>query len=113
LQDPAAPSLVAFGVLALVGFVVIVLGWHAAAGSRFVAEQVPVVVSGGAVGLAVVLVGAVLAAVQIGRRLAAAERVQAEQLIDEAARLLMALTADPEVAVTRRSPDSAAAGADA
>jgi hypothetical protein len=48
-------------------------------------------VSGGFAGLALVLVGAGLASVQAGRRLAAAERADTEAVIEEAVGILEAL----------------------
>jgi hypothetical protein len=94
LQDPAAPSLLLFAGLALAGLVVIVIAGNVAGRSLFVAYQTPALVSGGVGGLAMVLFGAGLANVQVGRRYAAAERVATEALIDEAAALLAAVTAD-------------------
>ncbi len=96
LQDPAAPSIAAFMLLALVGFATIVLGWRAVARTRIIPVQIPAAISGGAIGLAIVLIGIGLASVQVGRRLAAAERAQTEQLIEEAAGLLDALTEQPQ-----------------
>lgn len=88
LQDPAAPSLLLFGTLAVLGFVAIGIGWKVAARTLFVPSQVPALVSGGLAGIALVLVGAGLASVQTGRRLAASERAQTELVLDEATRLL-------------------------
>ena len=92
LQDPAAPSLLMFAGVVVAGFVAIGLGWRVAARTLFVPAQLPALVSGGFAGLALILVGAGLANVQTGRRLAAAERARTEALLDEATLLLETLT---------------------
>lgn len=90
LRDPVAPSLLLFAALVVAGFVGIAIGWKVAARTLFVPFQTPALVSGALGGLALVLLGAGLASIQVGRRLAAAERVQTEALLDEAAALLAA-----------------------
>jgi hypothetical protein len=87
-RDPAAPSLLLYGCLVVGGFVAIALGWRVAARTLFVYFQVPALVSGGVGGLALIVIGSGLAATQVGRRLAAAERAETEDLLDEAASLL-------------------------
>jgi hypothetical protein len=87
-RDPAAPSLVLYVCLVVGGFVAIGLGWRAAARTLFVPFQVPALVSGGIGGVALIVLGAGLAATQVGRRLAAQERAETEDLLDEAAALL-------------------------
>ena len=91
ISDPVVPSMVLFGAIAVTGLVAIGAGWSVAARTMYVALQVPAVVSGGLAGLALVFIGAGLATVQVGRRLAADERVQTERVLDEATRLLEAL----------------------
>jgi len=93
LRDPAAPSLMFFAAVVIGGFAAIYAGWVVAARTLTVAFQIPALVSGGMVGLALVAVGAGLASVQIGRRLAAAERVATEALLDEAHALVEAFRA--------------------
>ena len=90
LKDPAAPSLLLFAGLILSGFVAIGVGWKVAARTLLVPFQTPALVSGAMGGLALVLVGAVLASVQISRRCAAQERAETEALLDEAAALVEA-----------------------
>ena len=51
--------LVGFGLIA-VGLVLVALGWYGASGTALVAEQIPYAVSGGAGGLALIVVGAAL-----------------------------------------------------
>ncbi|HUR51642.1 MAG TPA: hypothetical protein VMZ11_05925 [Mycobacteriales bacterium] len=87
-RDPAAPSLLLFGAMVLGGFVAIGLGWRAAARTLFVPFQVPALLSGGVGGLALIVLGAGLASTQVGRRLAAQERAETEDLLDEAAALM-------------------------
>jgi hypothetical protein len=87
-RDPAAPSLLLYAALVVGGFVAIGLGWRAAARTLIVPFQVPALVSGGIGGLALIVLGAGLAATQVGRRLAAAERAETEDLLDEAAAVL-------------------------
>jgi hypothetical protein len=86
-----APSLLVFGALVAAGFLAIGLGWKVAARTLFVPFQVPAVVSGGLGGLALVVLGAGLSTIQVGRRLAAQERAETEDLLDEAAGLMDAM----------------------
>ena len=90
-RDPAAPSIGLFAGLVIGGFVAIVLGWRVAARTLFVPFQVPAVVSGALGGLALIAIGAAFVNIQAGRRLAAAERVETEELLDEAHALVAAM----------------------
>ncbi|MCW2671935.1 MAG: hypothetical protein JWP14_524 [Frankiales bacterium] len=90
-DDPATPSLLVFGGMVLVGFLAIGLGWRVAARTLDVAAQVPALVSGAVGGLALVLIGAVLANVQVGRRLAAQERGELADVIAETTALVDAV----------------------
>jgi hypothetical protein len=80
-----------FGAMILAGFVGIALGWKVAARTLIVPFQVPAMVSGGLGGLALIILGAGLASIQVGRRLAAEERAETEDLLDEAAALMDAM----------------------
>lgn len=91
LRDPAASSLLMFAGMVIAGFVVIVVGYKYAAATLVVGRQMPALVSGGMGGLALILLGAGLANVQVGRRLAAIERTETEDLLDEASALVDAL----------------------
>jgi hypothetical protein len=91
LRDPAAPSLLLFAGIVVSGFVAIGIGWRVAARTLVVPFQTPALVSGAMGGLSLILVGCALASIQAGRRLAAAERVETETLLDEAAALLETL----------------------
>ena len=90
-RDPLAPSLLLFGGIVLTGFVAIAIGWKVAARTLIVPFQVPAMVSGGLGGLALIILGAGLASIQVGRRLAAEERAETEDLLDEAASLMDAM----------------------
>ena len=90
-RDPLAPSLGVFVGLVVAGFIGIALGWRVAARTLIVPFQVPALVSGAMGGFALIILGAGLANVQVGRRLAAQERAETEDLLDEAAALLDAL----------------------
>jgi hypothetical protein len=89
-QDPAAPSLALFAGVVVAGFVVMAIGWKVAARTLFVPAQVPALVSGGLVGLTLVLIGAAFVTVQTDRRHAALERSQTEDVLDEATALVEA-----------------------
>ena len=90
LKDPAAPSLLLFLGVVVGGFVAIAIGWKVAARTLFVPSQIPALVSGGLTGVALVLIGAAFVTVQADRRLAALERAQTEDLLDEASALVEA-----------------------
>lgn len=47
-------------ILPVVGLVLIVLGWWGASGTSFVAEQIPFLITGGALGLALIVIGGAL-----------------------------------------------------
>jgi hypothetical protein len=91
LVHPLAPSLLLFAGLIVGGFAAIGIGWKVAARTLFVPFQTPALVSGAMGGLALVLVGVILANIQADRWLNAGERAETEELLDEAAALLDAL----------------------
>lgn len=90
-RDPLTSSYALFGLLVIGGFVGIALGWKVAARTLLVPFQVPALVSGAMGGLALIVLGAGLATIQTSRRLAAAERAETEDLLDEAAALMDAM----------------------
>lgn len=90
-KDPIVPSLTLFAGLVLGGFVAIGLGWRVAARTLIVPYQVPALVSGAMGGFALIALGAGLATIQTERRLAAQERAETEDVLDEAAALVDAL----------------------
>jgi len=90
-RDPLAPSMSLFAGIVVTGFVGIALGWKVAARTLVVPFQVPALVSGAMGGLALIVLGTGLASIQVGRRLAAQERAETEDLLDEAAALMDAM----------------------
>ena len=90
-RDPLAPSMTLFVGIVVTGFVGIALGWKVAARTLVVPFQVPALVSGAMGGLALIVLGTGLASIQVGRRLAAQERAETEDLLDEAAALMDAM----------------------
>lgn len=84
LKDPLAPSMATFLGLVAAGFLAITSATRTVRGTVLVAFQVPAVISGGLGGLALIVLGAGLANAQIGRRLAAQERLSSEAVLGEA-----------------------------
>ena len=64
------------------GFVFIFFGWNGAAGKDYVQGQIPYVISGGLIGLALVLCGLTVVLVQAIRRDATELKQKLDQLID-------------------------------
>jgi hypothetical protein len=91
-RDPAAPSFLLFAALVMTGLGACVAGWRVAARTDVVAFQIPALVSGGLGGIALVVLGAGVANIQAGRRMAAAERAETDALIEELASLVDAVT---------------------
>lgn len=67
-RDPALPGMLLGLVLVVAGFVVAILAGIGAAGVAAVALQTPYLVSGGLGGVALVVIGALVAAIQAERR---------------------------------------------
>ncbi len=67
-------------VLAGIGVALIVIGWGGLASETVVALQLPYVVSGAVVGLALVMIGLTLATIQTKRRDAAVDASKLEEL---------------------------------
>lgn len=65
--------------LAAVGLVVVLLGWNGVAGQRTVLGQLPYLISGGLLGLALVVLGAAMLVVQGARE----DRARLEAKLDE------------------------------
>jgi uncharacterized membrane protein HdeD (DUF308 family) len=82
--DQVAVSMWVAAGLVLAGFVAFALGWRGAAATLDVPVQVPYIVSGGLVGLALIVAGVVLVLVQLGRREAADERELVAGVLTEA-----------------------------
>lgn len=62
----------------LIGFVVMFLGWNGAASYNYISQQFPYVLSGGVIGLGIVVIGAAMIIVQNAR----ADRARLEAAID-------------------------------
>ncbi|MGH3860330.1 hypothetical protein [Actinokineospora sp.] len=67
--------------LCVTGFLVMFLGWNGAASSNFTPAQFPYLISGGMVGLAIVVMGSAMIIVQNHR----ADRVRLEDALDRVA----------------------------
>lgn len=87
LRDPRVSTAGALSAMVLAGFVALWLGYRSAAGLALVPFQLPYVVSGGVVGLAVIGSALVLLSVHIDRVEAAEERRLLAELQREALRL--------------------------
>lgn len=91
--DSPTPTYLGIGVAA-VGFVLIAFAWGQVAGETNVALQMPYLVSGGMVGLALVLVGLTIVNVAAKRRDAALRGQQTQLLADALHELRGALEGD-------------------
>lgn len=88
LRDPRVSTTLVLGAVVVAGAALIGLGWRGAAATLLVPFQVPYLVSGAAVGLALVASGLVLLSVHLDRVEAAEERRQLAELQRDALRLL-------------------------
>jgi hypothetical protein len=61
------------------GFLLMIMGWNGAAGLDYVQGQIPYVISGGLIGLALVIFGAVLLLIESNRR----DRLMLERRLEE------------------------------
>jgi hypothetical protein len=95
-RDPFVVSIVVFVGFVAGGFGAIGMAWRAAARTLIVGAQVPPLVSGGLGGLALVIVGAGFAVIQVSRQAAANQRAEMEGALDEAAAVVAALRAKPK-----------------
>jgi uncharacterized membrane protein len=93
-------------VIAIAGFAAIGLGWWGASGTKYVYQEIPYVISGGIVGISLVIIGVALftrySAARLLRfwlaRLVADQQVQTDRVVD-------AITALTE-AVKRQTPST-------
>jgi hypothetical protein len=94
LRDSGIQAMVVLALIAIAGFVLMGLAWSGAARLIYVPLQVPWLVSGGAVGLA--LVGTAFAAwnIQLGRRHDAVHRAEVEQIVRDVTERLEQLRAE-------------------
>jgi hypothetical protein len=90
----------------LLGFVAIVLGWVGAARTAREIEQIPYLISGGLIGLALVVLGGLLLAstfwVAVLRKLQREAEQRAEQAVTDLSDRVTALEDAPRTARTRR-----------
>lgn len=82
-RDPALPGLVFHSLLAVAGFVLLVVGVIAMTGTPYVPLQLPFVISGGLGGAALLGVGAVLTAVLAERRDRVEAMAEMQDVVDE------------------------------
>ncbi|WP_034270625.1 hypothetical protein [Haloechinothrix halophila] len=82
-RDPALPGFAFLLLLAVTGSVVLVITVVATTGTPYVALQLPYVISGGFGGVALVAIGALLAAVQAERHDRVAAIEQTREVVDE------------------------------
>jgi hypothetical protein len=90
LRDPRVSTTLVLAALAAAGFGGIALGWRGAAATLFVVLQLPWVISGGFVGVALIGAGLALLITHLDRTEAAAERASLVELQRDALRLLSA-----------------------
>lgn len=89
--------------LCLIGFVALFLGWNGAASKNVIMAQFPFLISGGLVGLAIVVIGAAMLVVQNARE----DRARLEERLD---RLITAVEHGGRAGQTGRRPASVADG---
>jgi hypothetical protein len=87
LRDPGVQASIVLGLLAVLGFAMLALGWRGAARTVYVPLQMPWLVSAGVGGLA--LLGMALGgwSIHLGRRADAVHRLAVEDVVREAAGL--------------------------
>lgn len=90
LKDPRVSTTVVLSGTALAGLALLVMGYRGAAATLLVPFQVPYLVSGAVIGLALVGCALVLLSVHLDRAEAAEERRQLAELQRDALRLLTA-----------------------
>jgi hypothetical protein len=95
--------------LVVLGAVAIFLGWYGVSGQAITAKQLPYLISGGATGIALVLIGGVfLATDNLRRHLGRLDGV--ERKVDELYALLVAEPAPPATTAESMVPVAATAG---
>lgn len=94
LRDPRVSTAIVLAAVAVGGLALLSLGWRGAAATLYVPFQVPYVVSGGLLGLAVLGSGLVLLSVHLDRTEAAEERRSTAELQREVLRLLTVVVRD-------------------
>ncbi|HVU74358.1 MAG TPA: hypothetical protein VHE83_15440 [Mycobacteriales bacterium] len=102
-RDPIVPAAITSVALIVLGFVAIALGKRVVARTLKVYDQIPAVISGGLVGIALVIVGCALLVVQVGRRLEAQAKHDEERVLDAASALVQALRDRPVTPAVREA----------
>lgn len=88
LLAPDAPTLVYAGVaIVAFGFALLAYTWGRVAGTLSIALQLPYIASGGFTGLALIVLGALLVSVAVGRRDARARADQLDELAEVVRRM--------------------------
>ena len=80
------------------GFLLMVMGWNGAAGLDYVQGQIPYVLSGGLIGLGLVIFGAILLVIESNRR----DRMLVERRLEDLAAAINRLAAAPPEAAPKR-----------
>ncbi|HWC33594.1 MAG TPA: hypothetical protein VG650_02090 [Mycobacteriales bacterium] len=93
MRDPGIRAAVGLVAVVLAGFAVIGLAWAGAAARGYAVYQLPWVVSGGMVGLALVGLGIGLLDVHLWRRQAAVRRVELGEVVRDASEIAEAIAA--------------------
>ena len=86
-RDPGVQSVAVLAVLGIAGFVMMALTWRGAARTVYVPLQLPWLVSGGLIGLALLGLAVGAISIHLGRRDDAAHRAEFEDLVNTGATL--------------------------
>lgn len=87
MRDAGVRAIAILVAIALVGFVMLGVAWHGVAGTTYVPLQLPWLVSGGLLGLAVIGISVGAWSIHLGRRQDALHRDAVETLVREAVAL--------------------------
>lgn len=101
------------GILAPVGIIVVLLGWWGASQTSFVFEQVPYLISGGLLGVALVFLGAFLYFTHWLTELVREHRAQSKEVVDALQRLqdqIVLLTDDQAAALPAERGNGSGSG---
>jgi hypothetical protein len=93
LRDPGVRAAVILAGFVIAGFVVILLAWVGTSEKGYVALQLPWVVSGAMVGLALIGVGAALLDIHLWRRQAATRRTVLSEVVRDTSELAESIAA--------------------
>ncbi len=102
-MEPDRMQLIAGGVLVLLGIVAIVIGWYGTAHTAYGFEQMPYVVSGGLLGVALVFLGGFVYFAYWVTRLVRESREQAQRAADLLEQIVLGSANGTKVAVAAGS----------